>query len=457
MNILITGATGLIGKELGKALAEKGHKIFAVTRDERKARSLLPFPCEIIPGDLMKGAFKDDRMQSIEAVINLMGEPVVGLRWSSDLKKKIYDSRVLGTKHLVESLPRTVKTFVAGSAIGIYGDCGDEICEEGRGSGKDFLAALTVDWEKEAAKAPGRITFIRTGVVLSSHGGAMEQMLFPFKAGVGGILGDGKQWMSWIHINDIVGLFLFALENSQVHGPINGVAPNPVTNKEFSKTLAESLGRPLGLPVPKVAIKAMYGEAADTIVCSIRGSAKKSESLGYQFQYKELKHALDEICAPFKAGEEIFYAEQFVSIPPEELFTFFREPQNLEQITPPSLKFEIQAVSTPQIQEGTLIDYNLKIHGVPAKWKTEINEWHPPYKFVDNQLKGPYSLWHHTHEFRPFCGGTLMVDRVRYRLPMGYLGWLVAGAFVKKDVTQIFKFRKEFIAKMNLHEKEIQS
>ncbi len=451
MNILITGATGLIGKELGKALAEKGHQIFAVTRSEQKARNTLPFPCEIIQGDLVKAPLKDERLQKIDAVINLMGEPVVGPRWSPELKKKIYDSRVVGTRHLVESLPRTLKTFVAGSAIGIYGDCADQICHEDHPPGHDFLASLTVDWEKESAKAPGRKAYIRTGVVLSSHGGAMDQMLFPFKAGVGGILGDGKQWMSWIHINDIVGLFMFALENDNVQGPLNGVAPNPVINREFSKTLAESLGKPLGLPVPKVAIKALYGEAAETIVCSIRGAAERAEDLGYDFQYRDLKSTLKEICAPYKEGEEIFYAEQFVSLPPEELFTFFREPQNLEQITPPSLQFQIQAVSTPQIQAGTLIDYNLKIHGVPAKWKTEIDEWQPPYKFVDNQLKGPYQLWHHTHEFRPFCGGTLMVDRVRYRLPLGYVGWLMGSSIVKKDVEQIFKYRREYISKMNPH------
>lgn len=449
MNILITGATGLIGKELGKVLAEKGHKIFAISRDDKKAKEILPYPCEIIKGDLSKEPLQDERLQKIEAVVNLMGEAVVGPRWTAELKKKIHDSRVVGTRHLIQSLPKNLKVFVGGSAIGYYGDCGDEICREDHSPGEDFLASLTVDWEAETAKAPGRISMIRTGIVLAPQGGALEQMLFPFKAGVGGMLGDGQQWMSWIHIKDIVGLFVYALENDHVSGPINGVAPLPVTNKEFSKTLAESLGKPLALPVPKLAIKTLYGEAAETIVSSIRGSAERAEALGYQYVYKELEIALREICLPYKNGEEIFYAEQFVEIPPEKIFPFFRDPHNLEQITPPTLNFHIQAVSTKQIEQGTLIDYNLKIHGVPAKWKTEIDEWQPPFKFVDHQLKGPYSLWHHTHEFKPFCGGTLMVDRVRYRLPLGYVGWLVAGNFVKKDVEQIFKFRRNYIAQMS--------
>lgn len=297
MNILITGATGLIGKELGKVLAEKGHKIFVVSRNEQKARSVLPFPCEIINGDLGKGTLSpDERLLTIEAVINLMGEPIVGSRWSAEIKKKIYDSRVLGTRHLIQSLPPTVKIFVAGSAIGIYGDCADEFCHEDHPPGHDFLGDLTADWEKESSKGPGRKTFIRTGIVLSPQGGALKQMLIPFKAGLGGILGDGQQWMSWIHINDIVGLFVFALENKHVEGPLNGVAPQPVTNQEFSKALAKTLRRFLFFPVPKIALKALFGEATGVILCSIRGSAEKALALGYRFQYQELQQALDEVC-----------------------------------------------------------------------------------------------------------------------------------------------------------------
>lgn len=450
MNILITGATGLIGKEVGKALAEKGHKILVISRDANKACSLLTFPCEVIEGDLVKGPLKDQRLQKIEAVINLMGESVVGSRWNSYSKKKIYDSRVVGTRHLIASLPQTLKTFVAGSAIGIYGDCHDQVCHEDQSAGRDFLAKVTADWEAESTKAPGRVSIIRTGIVLSAHGGAMEQMLFPFKAGVGGFLGHGQQWMSWIALQDIVRLFTFALENEHVQGPVNGVAPHPVTNKKFSQILAKSLNRPLALPVPNIAIQALYGEAAQTITSSTRCSADRAQSLGFRFLHTDLAETLQEICAPFRSREEIFYSEQFVPLAPEKLFSFFKEPRNLEEITPPTLSFHIQNVSSPQIQQGTLIDYVLKIRGVPAKWKTEIDEWQPPFKFVDNQLRGPYQLWHHTHEFHSFCGGTLMIDRVRYRLPLGYLGWLFASYFVRKEISQIFKYRREYISTLSI-------
>lgn len=447
MKILMTGATGLIGREVGKILAQKGHEILVVSRSVTKAKEILPFPCDVVVGDLSAGPLQDERLQSVEAVINLMGEPVVGARWSDKKKESIYNSRVIGTRHLIASLSQSVRTFISGSAVGFYGSCSDEFLYEDHSVGKNFLAKVCLDWEREAGTAPGRKIFVRTGIVLAKEGGALDQMLFPFRAGVGGVLGEGKHWMSWIHLKDIVGIFVFALENPHVQGAVNGVAPLTVTNKEFSETLARSLGKNLGPRIPEAALKLLFGEVSQVMLSSIRGSAEKIESEGYQFHFKELSEALAEICAPFKAGEEVFYAEQFVPAPPEKIFSFFQDAHNLEKITPPTLNFHIERVSTPEVKQGTLIDYRLKIHGVPAVWKTEIDEWQPPYKFVDNQLRGPYRLWHHTHEFRPFCGGTLLVDRVRYRLPMGYVGWLMGAKFVRQDVENIFAFRRKWISK----------
>ncbi len=447
MRILITGATGLIGREVGKVLAEKGHKIFVVSRSREKAIEQLPFPCEVIEGDLGEGPLQDGRLATMEGVVHLLGEKVTG-RWSDEKKKKLHDSRVLGTRHLVQSLPSSLNVFVSGSAMGFYGDCSDQEVSENQQAGSDFLARVCVEWEAEAAKAPGRKVFVRTGIVLSRDGGALDQMYFPFRTGLGGVLGKGDHWMSWIHLRDITGLFVFALENEKVQGSLNGGAPNPVRNRDFTKALVGALGSRQGPPVPQFALNLLFGEMAQVVLASCRMSPQKAVDLGYRFHFSDIEDALAEICAPFKAGEEILEAEQFVPAPPEKLFPFFKDARNLEQITPPTLNFSIEKMSTPEVEQGTLIDYRLKIHGVPAKWKTEIDEWQPPFKFVDNQLKGPYQLWHHTHEFRPFCGGTLMVDRVRYRLPLGFLGWLVSGHFVRKDVQNIFAFRRKFIAKM---------
>jgi uncharacterized protein (TIGR01777 family) len=445
MKILITGATGLIGKEVGKALAEKGHELFVIVRDKKKAQAQLPFPCEIIQGDLNDGPVKDQRLETIEGVINLMGESVVGDRWTDKKKKSIVRSRVDGTRHLIQSLSNRLQVFVSGSAIGYYGDRKAEIMTEEQTPGTDFLAQVCVDWEKEAAKASCRHVFIRTGVVLARYGGALDKMLLPFRLGLGGVLGNGNQWMSWIHLQDIVGLFVMALENPQASGPINGVSPRPVTNRDFSQSLAKSLYRKLGPPIPIFALKALFGEAAVAIVSSIRGSALRAETLGYEFKFTDIDEAFEDICAPLRTGEEIFYSEQFLPQAPDVVFPYFRDAHNLEELTPPTLSFNIEKVSTPEIQQGTIIDYRLKIHGVSVKWKTEIDEWKPPFKFVDNQIKGPYSLWHHTHEFKAYCGGTLMTDRVRYRLPMGSLGWLFGSPFVKKEVQGIFNFRRQKI------------
>lgn len=453
MRILITGATGLIGKELGKSLAERGHQIFVVSRSLTKARENLPFPCEIIVGDLNQGVLDDPQLRSMDAVINLMGEPVFGARWNTIKKERIYNSRVVGTRNLVASLPNTIKTFISSSAIGFYGSCGDEVLFEDHSAGTDFLAKVCVDWEQEAALAPGRKVFIRTGIVLSQYGGALDQMFFPFRAGVGGILGRGNQWMSWIHIKDIVGLFLFALENENVEGPLNGVAPEPATNKDFSEALAEALGKRLGPPIPSIALKLMFGEASEVLVSSLRASAEKSQGAGYRFQYTELASTLKEICVPFKEGNDIYYSEQFLPEPPEKVFGFFKDADNLEKITPPTLNFKIKKMSSSEVTQGTEIDYSIKIHGIPAKWKTEIDEWQPPYKFVDNQKAGPYREWHHTHEFRPFCGGTLLVDKVQYRLPLGYVGWVLGTNFIHKDVENIFSFRRKYISTMDVPKK----
>lgn len=447
MKILITGATGLIGREIGKVLVAKGHQLLVVSRDAEKAREILPFPCEVVLGDLKKGPLDDERLASVDAVINLMGESVAGSRWTKEKKENIYKSRVIGTRHLIASLSNSVKAIISGSAVGYYGSRSDETLTESSTAGSDYLAKVCDDWEAEVQKGPGRKVCIRTGIVLSPYGGALEQMLFPFRAGVGGALGDGQHWMSWIHIDDIVGLFVFALENESVQGALNGVAPEPMTNREFSQNLASAVGSKLGVSVPTFALKALFGEGSEVVLSSQRVSCEKAQSLGYRFSYVNLKKCLDETLAPWRAGEDIFYAEQFIPLSPEKVFPFFKEAHNLEKITPPLLSFHIESVSTPELQQGTKIDYRLKIHGVPAHWRTEIDEWSPPYKFVDNQLQGPYNLWHHTHEFRPFCGGTLMVDRVRYRLPLGKAGWLAAGKWVRKDVENIFAFRRRFIAR----------
>lgn len=450
MRILITGATGTLGREIGKALVRKGHEIFVVSRDKDSAKKKLPFPCEVIEADLSKESIPSEKLQEIDGVVNLIGASVMG-RWTEKRKKEIYRSRVDATRNLVQSLPENLKVFVSGSAMGFYGEGGDRVLTEDLEPGQDFLAKVCVDWEAEAKKAAGRHVFVRTGIVLS-YSGALKMMLPAFRNGLGGVLGNGKNWMSWIHLEDIVSLFVFALENENVSGPINGCAPHPVTNKVFTKSLVHSLGVIQGPPVPLIALKVLFGEMGSVVVGSTRGSAEKAEKLGFEFKYSFLDDALKNLCDVYKEGRELYTQDQYIPLPREKVFEFFQAPENLEKITPDFLNFHIVAISDKELQEGSLIDYQLKLYGVPMKWRTLIQDWQPPYKFTDSQVVGPYKKWVHRHSFEELGSGTLMSDRVEYKLPMGILGRLVGGCKVGKDVDRIFKYRRKAVRKILLKE-----
>jgi uncharacterized protein len=453
MKILMTGATGLIGKELGKALVGRGYEVFVVTRDVAKARSQLPFPCEIIEGQLTEGPLTHyQSLPPMDVVINLAGENIGGGRWNESRKRKIYESRILGTRHLIQSLPVAPKVFISASAIGYYGSQGDTVLTEDSPPGDDFLAQVCQDWEEELltfsygeVMTATRVVSIRTGMVLSSQGGAMDRLLPLYRRGLGSILGDGKQWMSWIHIADQVGLILHALEKNSLRGPINLVSPNPVTNEEFSKTLASVLDVRLGPRVPAMVLWASMGEMANLVLNSQRVLPQVATQTGYKFKYPELKAALEQVCN--REEQEVFISEQYLPWKPEQVFPFFSHAGNLQKITPSSLNFEILSGSPGQIQQGSEIVYRLKLHGVPMKWRTRIEDWNPPHQFTDTQIEGPYTVWRHTHEFRPFAGGTLMVDRIHYILPMGAFGSLLGGSFVRAELERVFAYRREYLIK----------
>lgn len=447
MKILMTGATGMIGQKLGLALARQGHEIHVVSRSLEKARRDCPFPCEIHVGDLVKGPLSSNTLPAhFDGIVHLMGEPVAEGRWTDAKKRRLVESRVAATRHLRQSVQK-VDVIVSASAIGFYGDRGDEELTEKSPSGQDFLAQLCTDWEREVAEFAAlgaRTLSLRFGVVLGMEGGALPQMLMPFRVGVGGPLAGGQQWMSWIHEQDLVRLLEWSL-TKQVTGVLNAVAPAPVRNAEMSRQIAQRISRWGILPTPKLALQAVFGEKTEILVASQKVSAQELLSAGFTFLFATLDAALDDLLSDLARGEDVLVSRQYIPVPPEKLFEYFSEAKNLEELTPGFLNFKIKSMSTDQIQEGTLIDYRLKIHGVPAKWRARIEDWQPPKRFVDLQIKGPYSLWHHTHEFEKLGDGTLMTDRVRYRLPLGRIGWLGGGAFVARDVRKIFNYRKEII------------
>jgi len=242
--------------------------------------------------------------EGVEAVIHLAGEPVAAARWTNEQKRRIRDSRVKGTRNLVEGMRMAAsppKIFISGSAVGFYGDRGDEILNESSDTGAGFLSDVCLDWEAEAARARElgvRVAFVRTGVALSSSGGVLEKMLPIFKLGLGGRLGGGRHWFPWIHIDDIAGVFRHALMTTAVDGPINGVAPGVVTNEEFTRELAAALNRPVFFPVPEFALRLLMGEIADAVMSSQRVVPQVALDTGYRFKFPNLRSALESLLKP---------------------------------------------------------------------------------------------------------------------------------------------------------------
>jgi uncharacterized protein len=294
MNITVTGATGFIGARLVQNLLQSGHSVHALGR---KRIRTLPAAVRFSEWHSTEAEPPVESLATADAIIHLAGEPVAQ-RWTPEVKQRIRSSRVDGTRNLVSALAklsRRPQVLVCASAIGYYGSRGDEVLTETSSPGRDFLAQVVVDWEQAAQKAEAlgiRVAPLRFGVVLGKDGGALAKMLPPFRLGLGGRLASGQQWMSWIHVDDVIGLIRFALENSTIRGPMNATAPQPLPNLEFTKELAAALHRPAIFPVPRFALKLLFGEMAEAILGSQRVIPQAARSAGFQFEYPELRPAL---------------------------------------------------------------------------------------------------------------------------------------------------------------------
>jgi uncharacterized protein (TIGR01777 family) len=311
MHVAVSGATGLIGPSLVAALRARGDEVTVLSRDPNRARERLgdsttPPPSsdpslaalQAVGWDLLHEPAPSNALAGRDAVVHLAGENVAQ-RWTAKAKRAIHDSRVIGTKHLVQGLAALgedrPRVLVSGSAIGYYGTHGDEPIDEEAPAGDDFLAQTCSAWETEAQAAQSlgiRLVMPRTGVVLDPGGGALGKMLPPFKLGVGGPVAGGRQYISWIHTDDLVGIVLAAIDDEQWLGAVNATAPEPQRNSEFSKTLGRVLHRPALLPVPGAALRLVYGEMAEIVTGGARVLPAKALVLGYQFRYPKLDGAL---------------------------------------------------------------------------------------------------------------------------------------------------------------------
>jgi uncharacterized protein (TIGR01777 family) len=295
MRITITGATGLVGPRLITALRERGDEITILSRNPEKAAAVLGSDVEAVAwSDPESSPAPASALTGRDAVVHLAGEPVAQ-RWSADVKRRIRESREAGTRNLVAGMRAAAEppgVLVSASAVGYYGPHDDERLTEEAPAGRDFLAGVCVAWEREAQAYEGRVVVVRTGIVLEKSGGALAKMLPFFKAGIGGPVAGGRQYMPWIHLDDLVGIYLQATRDTAWSGPVNGSAPQPVTNAAFSKALGRVLRRPAFAPVPKLAIKTLYGKMADIVTEGQRAVPVRTQALGYAFAHPELEPAL---------------------------------------------------------------------------------------------------------------------------------------------------------------------
>lgn len=449
MHVVVTGASGFVGRALTKALLARGDDVMALSRDiaQRSSDSRGP---RWLQFDLL-GKPDPAPFEGADAVVHLAGESVAG-RWTPDKKKKIYDSRVQGTRTVVASIAacaRKPKTLVCASASGYYGDRGATPLLESDPPGQDFLAGVCIAWEREAFAAEQhavRVAALRQGIVLGD-GGALKAMLPPFRAGVGGPLGSGAQWWPWIHIEDDVALVLFALDRD-IRGPINAVSPDVSTNARFSHALGTALRRPALAYAPKFALRIVLGEFASSVLTSELMLPAKALDAGFVFRHERLEQALLDVIAPGShrtPSIQLLTQEQLLNAPIERAFRFLSDVRSLEQITPPGMSFRV--VTPVPLKRSAVIEHSVKIRGVRLRWKSLISEWQEGHRFVDYALAGPFELWRHEHVFEARGEQTLMRDAVSYSLPFAPIS-NIALPIARADLARLFAYRRMRLAEL---------
>ena len=469
MNILITGATGFIGRSTVAYLQGNHHTITAYTRDVEKAKGILGHDVKL----LQYGASSDEmesHISSSDIIINLAGTPIANARWSRKKKLSLWDSRVNTTKFIADQIKKSSnppRVFISASAIGYYGDRGDSNLPESTGQGDGFLAGLCDAWEKAAltASSPStRVCVLRLGVVLGREGGILSRLSPIFQCGLGLYPGNGAQFMSWIHIWDVVRIIKFCMEDDNIQGPINCVSPEQVTAKGFTKEMNRVTKCKTTSSIPRPLLTLLLGEAATVLTASQKVEPTKLMSSGFTFKHVDLAAALSaeyntsEVSIRkyrvndslfrnppayvMKSGQYQIQTKQTLNANIDEVFAFFGSPLNLGLTTPPWMNFKI--VDMPKtIKEGDEITYKIRALIFDFKWVAKIASWQPQNGlFIDRQKKGPYNMWWHEHHVADYkTTYSTMTDFVIYRMPFGFLGKIAHFLMVKHILTRIFKYR----------------
>ena len=465
MRVFVTGATGLVGRALTLRLLSAKHRVTAWTRNENKARGLLGSDVELVPANsnLAEQIIRPD------AVVNLAGEPVFAHRWTPARKRAIAESRLNLTHAIVKAIGQSASrpaVLISASAVGYYGDRGDDVVDDYARAGNDFLATVCRDWEAaalQAQKSGVRVFIPRIGMVLGAEEGALARMLLPFRFGAGGPIGAGRQYVPWIHLDDLIAIIYAALEDQRLSGAAIAAAPNPVTSRQLANAIGRVLHRPSLLLVPGIALKVLLGEAAAMVLTEQRVHPRRLEEIGFSWGFPQIESALADILkdndpeiqsfsetAPKPAASAdskyvksrrpryVLIHKTRVAAPIEEVFQFFSKPQNLGVMTPSAMRFQILGAMPGEMCRGLRIEYSIRLGRVPLRWRTCIEEWQPPTLFADSQELGPYSCWWHEHHFQPDGNSTLVQDRVYYSPPFGAAGIFANAFFVAPVLRRIF-------------------
>lgn len=474
MRILVTGATGFVGRALTLRLLRDGHRVVALSRDPARAAFSMGPEVELLATGCSDRELAE-AMAAADAVVNLAGDPLFSGRWDAAKKRRMVESRVGLTHRLVQAMAASgapPAVLVSASAIGIYGDAGDEPCPEEAPVAGDYLGRLARDWEAAALGAERlgvRVAIPRIGIVLGLSGGALTQMVPVFLTGGGGPLGSGRQWMSWVHVDDLVEMIVAALHDRRWRGPFNAVAPNPARNAAFSTALGTALGRPAILPAPGFAVRLALGEAAEVLLGGQRVIPRRLREWGVSWAHPDLGPALDAILAPRQAIEirapaslpagaylrergaaYHLSARTAVRGDPAAIRAYFRDGRNLGPLTPGFVSMTpVGSGAAGPVQVGDTIEYRVRIGPVPVDlpWVTRIEEVHEDGGFVDSAPRSPYASWWHVHSFTDIEGGVVVHDDVYYSPPLGPLGRLVHPFGVAPMLRAIFACRTHAMAR----------
>lgn len=439
MRILVTGGTGFLGQQLVETLLAANHELALVTRQQPSL--LTPFPGPIIPWPVPPEYH--DHLKSYDAVIHLAGEPIADGRWTKERKQKIYDSRILGTREIVDLIrimPK-VHTFLCGSAVSPQ---------------QGFLHDVVRDWETEAMRVrrPGlRVVNLRTGVVLGRSGGALRKLEPFFRNHMGGPAGDGSQRISWIHRRDWINAVLYCLEDSSLEGPITLTAPEPCTNKAFAIELARIFKQTHLVPAPAFALQFAFGEMASIALDDQYETPDQLLKTKFKFRHTDLREALEniyDIDEKTHVPDEFFYNWQWIPASCEEVFAFFRDPKNLERTFAENWQFKVKGQSTKEVGLGTIFQNEYQMYGSPVfskdEYLSEVTVWDPPHCYAIEMRDGPYERFRAENTMVPACGGTILGFKVFYRLHHGHFGRLSTHWLAKRNQREIFSERKKRIA-----------